>query len=70
MSKLFKLENAINSLPEEYREIRSAMNYLLDSGDIQAIRHFTNGVRRMALALTSEDSVLEPLQDIHDLFSK
>ena len=70
MSKPSKLETAINAIPEEYREIRSTMNFLLDDGDIQTLRHFTNGARRMALALTSEDSVLKPLQDIHDLLSK
>ena len=70
MSKLSKLENAINSFPEEYREILSTMHFLLVSGDIQTLRHFTNGARRMALALTSEESVLKPLQDIHDLLSK
>lgn len=70
MSKLSKLENAINSFPEEYREIWSAMSFLLVIGDMQALRHFTDGVRMMALALTSEDSVLKPLQDIHDLLSE
>lgn len=70
MSKPSKLETAINAIPEEYEQIRTTMIFILDNGGIQALRDYTNGVRKIALALTSEDSVLEPLQDIHDLLSK
>lgn len=70
MSKPSQLETAINAIPEEYEQIRATMIFILDNGGIQALRDYTNGVRKIALALTSEDSVLEPLQDIHNLLSE
>ena len=67
MNRIEQLQEAINALPPEYREIWSAMSYLLEQGQLSTLFAYVTGARAMALHLTSDESLLKPLSDIREL---
>lgn len=64
MNKLQMLEAQILALPDEYDLVRTVCLNLLTNGELTALRIYSQGLRDMAIHLTSEDALIVCLTEI------
>ena len=64
MNNLQMLEVLITSLPDEYGFVRDICLKMLMSGELLLLRVYSQGLRDMAIHLTSEEALVGPLTEI------
>ena len=67
MNRLEELGAAIANIPDEYASVRNVLRNLLAQGELHELRVYSLGLRDMALHLTSDDALLEPLTQIREV---
>ena len=67
MNKLQMLEVQTTSLPDEYGLVRDMCLKLLMSGELSALRVYSQGLHDMAIHLTSEEALVGCLTEIRRL---
>lgn len=67
MNKLQELEAAIRRMPDEFNVPRNVMLNLLNQARLGDLRIYSLGLRVMALHLSKDEALLEPLIKIREI---
>lgn len=67
MNKLEKLQAAIRTIPDQFVVVRNRLTILLEETAIGEMRTYSLGLYDVAVQLTSDEALMQPLREIREV---
>jgi len=67
VNKLEKLQAAIRTIPDQFVVVRNRLTILLEETAIGEMRTYSLGLYDVAVQLTSDEALMQPLREIREV---